>query len=135
MILEISLRITSEIDLFLLGVTGMKMHKGMVEVCISNNRNPTEATNELLRRYITDHHHNDRRAAYTGLCAALRHKEVKLTYLIKEVLEKTETEEGKEGKGEHKCTRRVSNSFQRCINFSSTKTPGKFSSDLYQWRI
>ena len=88
----------------------MKMHTREVEACISKHpRDLTGATLDLLHRYIRDHHRNDRSAAYTGLCTALKHREVNLTYLIKEVLEEKETGTGggAEGKGVNKCTRMI----------------------------
>ena len=94
-------RITKEIDIFLLALIGMKMPKQVVEACIANHpRDLREAMIDILNYYITYHHWNDRNASYTGLCTALKHREVKLNYLIKEVLEKKETGtvEGLEGR-------------------------------------
>ena len=85
-------RITKEIDIFVLGMIRMKMLKRVLQACIANHpRDLTEAMIDILNYYITYHHWNDRYAAYTGLCTALKHREVKLTYLIKEVLEEKET--------------------------------------------
>ena len=91
----------------------MKMPKRVVETYIAYHpRDLTRATHNLLNHYITIYHRNDRSAAYTGLCTALKHRDVKLTYLIKEVLDEKETGTGgvPEGKGVNKYTRMIQTS-------------------------
>ena len=96
---ELSLRITSEIDIFVLGLIGMKMEISTVHSHIHNNQSDLSEAMFLLLEYYSGNFEAPS-AAYTGLCTALRHKEVKLTYLIKEVLEEKETgtREGPEGR-------------------------------------
>ena len=95
---ELSERITCEIDIFVLGLIGMKMKISTVHSHIHNNQSDLSRAMFLSLEYYSRNFESS--AAYACLCTALRHKEVKLTYLIKEVLEEKETgtREGPEGR-------------------------------------
>ena len=112
MIIALSTRITEEIDMYILGLIGMKVDECMV-ASILNDNNLQMAMMMLLERFTSCY--GDKCAAYNDLCTALKHKEVKLAYLIKEVLEvtKTRTGDGSEGRGVNKYTSIVFNSEHR----------------------
>ena len=86
MILKLAKRINEPIDLLSLGTLGLDMKEEVLTGHLKNKKDDIHmAAFGVLRTWRTSQ--PDRTVAYVKLCAALRHTDVDMESLVKEVLQ------------------------------------------------
>ena len=87
-LLSLSQEITGHGQLRCLAIHGLKIKSNVVESCLANATEISEAAYQVMLRWIKNE--PDRKVAYDNMCRALTHNKVEQRLLIEEVLKQLE---------------------------------------------
>ena len=85
MVLRLAKRMNDELDIITLGTIGLKIKDEVIDRHLQDNKNINMAARAMLNSWKVSQ--PDAKVAYERLCEALRHKDVDMKSLIKEVLQ------------------------------------------------